>query len=103
MHTITLSVEIPPDHHLELDLPPDLPTGAARITIQPQSAPYEVVTNPAREAARAKLLAAGKLVTNIHPPPGTRPLTLAERQRLGQLPPGSRPSEELVNDDRGTC
>lgn len=102
MDTITLSVEIPPDHHLVLDLPPDVPVGTAQITIQAQNAPNAaIISNPAREAIRAKLLAAGKLVADIRAPEGTVPLSVQERLRLGTLPPGSPSINDLINEDRG--
>jgi len=98
---ITLSIEIPKDHRLVLDLPSELPTGAAQITIQPQATPSEAVAaNPAREAARAKLLAAGRLVTGIHAPPGAVLLSNEELERLGQLAPGARSSEAMLDDER---
>ncbi|MHB8627010.1 MAG: hypothetical protein ACYDBJ_06110 [Aggregatilineales bacterium] len=101
MNAITLTVEIPADHHLELDLPEELPAGAAQITIQSQSLPGAAVVNPAREAARAKLLAAGRLVTGIHAPPGAVLLSNEELEHLGQLAPGARSSEAMLDDERG--
>jgi len=35
--TITQTVEIPADHRIFLDLPPELPVGKAKITITPQT------------------------------------------------------------------
>ncbi len=110
MDAITLSVQIPKDRHLVLDLPADTPIGEAEVIIKPHSQTPEVSTeaprdvshtNPAREAARAKLLAAGKLVEGDHAPEGTVALTPEERMRTGTLPPGARPSEELIDEDRG--
>ena len=102
MDVITLSVEIPEDRHLILDLPASTPVGTAQITIQPQVLTVESpVSNPAREAARTKLLAAGKLVTTIHAPRGAVALSNEELAKLGQLPPGAQTSEDLINEDRG--
>jgi hypothetical protein len=47
-------------------------------------------------------LAAGFLVTDIHAPPGAVELSNEELEQLGQLAPGARSSEELVDEDRGT-
>ncbi len=101
---IALSVEIPEDRHLVIDLPMDVPAGAAKIIIQPQE--VEVVTdgkpvNTAREIARAKLLAAGALVTDYHAPPDTVPLSNEELEQLGQMPPGARSSESIIDEERG--
>src|SRR4051812_34263861 len=101
MDTITLTVEIGEDRRLIIDLPADTPVGHAELIIKPIVERKAAVINPAREAARAKLLAAGKLVTGIHAPEGTVPLTVQERQRRGQLPPGARSSEDLIDEDRG--
>src|SRR5579859_1572393 len=108
MDAITLSVQIPKDPHLvfELDLPPDTPVGEAEVIIRPLSqtpevSPREVShTNPAREAARAKLLAAGALNTSIHAPTGTVELSPQELLRIGTLPSGSPSFSELLDEDR---
>lgn len=60
-----------------------------------------VVVNPAREAARAKLLAAGVLVTQFDVPEGAVRLSTEELLKIGKLPPGARSSLELINEDRG--
>jgi hypothetical protein len=57
--------------------------------------------NPAREAARAKLSAAGALVTHFDIPEDAVPLSPEELLRLGTMPPGARGSEELIDEDRG--
>jgi hypothetical protein len=110
MDTITVSAVIGDDRRLQIDLPDDAPTGEVEVIVrrieppQPESesnSAYEIPPNPAREAARAKLLAANFLVTGIRAPEGTVPLTAEERMRIGTLPPGARPSEELIDEDRG--
>ena len=101
MDAIMLSVEIGEDRRLIIDLPADTPVGQADLIIKPHGETVAQSNNPAREAIRAKLLAAGKLVTDIHAPEGTVLLTLAERQRIGQLTPGARSSEQLIDEDRG--
>jgi hypothetical protein len=56
----------------------------------------------ARDAARAKLLAARFLATDIRAPDGTAPLSDEALAHLGQLPAGARPSEDLIDEDRGS-
>jgi hypothetical protein len=53
------------------------------------------------EAVRAKLLAAGFLVTAIHAPESSMPLSEEELYQLDQRPPGSKTLDELINEDRG--
>jgi hypothetical protein len=101
VNVISLSVEIPPDHHLVLDLPDELPTGRAQVTIMSQSEISAAPVNPSREVARAKLLAAGALVTSIRAPEETVLLSPEELLRIGTLPPGSPTSDELIDEDRG--
>jgi hypothetical protein len=99
MNVITISTTIGEDRRLVIDLPPDTPTGQVELIIRP--AQQSTFANPARETARAKLLAAGALSTAHHAPEGTVPLTPEERQQIGQLPPEARPSEALIHEDRG--
>src|SRR5215813_4547464 len=99
MASIELSMVIGEDRRIQL--PDNVPIGPAKLVIEPQQPQQRESINQAREAARAKLLAAGFLVTNIHAPEGTVPLTVEERMRIGQLPPGARPSDELIIEDRG--
>jgi prevent-host-death family protein len=54
-----------------------------------------------RERFRKKLLDAGMLSTAHHPPAGTVLLSPEELLRLGTLPPGTRPTDELIDEDRG--
>jgi hypothetical protein len=97
MNEIIISAVVGDDHRLVVDLPMDAPTGDVEVVIRPA----KKSTGLTREEARARLLAGGALVTSIYAPEGTKPLTLEERMRLGTLPPGSRPSEVLIDEDRG--
>src|SRR5260221_529490 len=100
MDAITLSVEITENRHLELDLPLDVPVGKADITIhshQERITGAELV-NPAREAARAKLLAAGILGTAHVAPKDAVRVSDEELQRIGTLPPGSPTVLDLINE-----
>ena|SRR5450432_3384717 len=103
MDAIKLSVEINEDRrlHLDIDLPANTPLGRADLIIQPYAEDKTQVPNPARDAARAKLLAGGFLVTTTHVPEGTVPLSPQERLLLGTLPPGSPSIDDLINEDRG--
>ena len=102
MNPIVLPAVVGEDRHLVLDLPPDTPLGPVEVEIRPAPVESEApVYNPAREAARAKLLAAGFLSTAHRAPEGAVRLTVEERMRIGTLPPGARPSEELIDEDRG--
>ncbi len=111
MDAITIPVIVDENRRIVIKLPDSTPIGLAdlEIIVHPkadtangsdktgQAAPV----NPAREAARIKLAAAGVLSTGIHAPIGTVPPTDEEIERLGQLPAGARPSEELIDEDRG--
>ena len=108
MNAVTVPVVIGEDRRLVIELPDSTPVGPAEVDviIRPRAdgaarVDDPEVVNPAREAARAKLLAAGVLNTSIHAPVGTVPVSDEELERLGQLSPGARPSEELVDEDRG--
>jgi hypothetical protein len=100
MDSVMISVEVGEDRRLVIDVPPDVPLGPADVVIVPRNG-KRATTNPAREAARAKLRAAGLLSTNIYAPKDAIVLTDEELMRVGRLAPGARPSEELIDEDRG--
>jgi len=54
-----------------------------------------------REAARAKLRDAGVLANDLVLPADLVPATEEELEPLGTMPPGARPSEEIIAEDRG--
>lgn len=104
MVVIRLPAVITEDRQLIVQLPNDVPTGAVEVVIHTQDAPQAEegeIVNGAREAARAKLAAAGAL-SKIYDslPNDLKPLTVEERIRIGTLPPRARPSEELISEDR---
>jgi hypothetical protein len=101
MKPITLSAVVGEDRRLIIDLPPDTPIGPVELVVRPAAVTPPQNANLTREEARAILLAAGFLVTTIHAPEGTVPLTPEQILEIGKLSPGSRPSEELVDEDRG--
>jgi len=101
MSSVTLSAVVGPDHKLVIDVPGEIPPGPVSVVIQPVAQSQGPTRELTREEARARLLAAGKLVTEFNTPADARPLTRKERHELGRLPPGARPSEELIDEDRG--
>lgn len=102
MDAIRLSVEIGEDRRLIIDLPADTPIGQAELIIQPHEKLDDPASNPAREAARAKLMAAGALSTTHRAPEGAQSLSAEERERVWQLFSQGRSSDEIINEDRGT-
>jgi hypothetical protein len=108
MDAIAISVMVGEDRRLVIDLPAHMPVGPAELVIRPREiettksaeTKSDVIVNPAHEAARAKLLAAGILSTAHRAPDGAAPLSDEEMQRLGQRPPGSKSLDELINEDR---
>jgi hypothetical protein len=101
MDTVMIPVEVGEDRRLVIDVPPVVPIGPADVVIVPRPDGQKATTNPAREEARAKLRAAGALSTIRYAPADARPLSDEELMRIGQLAPGARPSEELIDEDRG--
>ncbi|MBI1277700.1 MAG: hypothetical protein GC179_06195 [Anaerolineaceae bacterium] len=98
MVTIQLSAIVDKNGQLTVKVPDSIPPGPINIIIQsPESS---VSANHAREAARAKLAAAGLLSSPYRLPPNTRIPTDAEVEAAGTLPSGARPSEDLINEDR---
>lgn len=98
MTTVRLSALVTEDHELNVKVPENIPPGRVELVIElPETT---ISPNSAREAARAKLAAAGLLVTEHYLAPGTRIPTDEEVRAAGILPPGARPSEELIDEDR---
>lgn len=103
MVAIRLNAVVGDDRKLIIQLPNDIPPGDIELivrTVEPNTASTTLV-NPAREAAKAKLLAAGALVTVFNVPSEAVRLTVEERMRLGTLPSDSKSSLDLINEDRG--
>jgi hypothetical protein len=101
MDSIILSVEIEENRRLVIDLPPNTPVGQAELIIKPHGEQSAQPSNPAREAARAKLLAVGALSTTHRAPEGTTELTLEESQRIWSQFSGGPSLDDLINEDRG--
>jgi hypothetical protein len=95
LRPITLSAVISEDHHLSIELPDDSLVGEVKLVIYPAEP-----TNSGREAARAKLAAAGLLGQAHLLPAGIYEPTEEELLAAGTLPPGARPTHELIAEDR---
>lgn len=100
MVTIHLSAIVDKNGQLTAKVPDNIPPGPISIIIQSPETSEVVQSNPAREAARAKLATAGLLGSAHRLPPNTRIPTDAEVSVAGTLPPNARPSEDLINEDR---
>lgn len=100
MVAIRLTAEVSEDRRLIIDLPDSIPPGRVVLTVQTLEGASES-ENPSREAARRILLEAGALATNLGIPDDIEVPTEEELETLGQLPPGARPSEDLIDEDRG--
>src|SRR5438067_5945463 len=101
MDAIVITVTLGEDRRLVVDLPPEMPAGQVDVMITPHAIPDAQHTNPAREAARAKLLAAGILSTTHRAPQGIAQPSAAERERVWTLFSQGRSSDEIIDEDRG--
>ena len=106
MDSITIRVEVGEDHRITIDLPLEVPVGPLDIVIQSPDHSRDVqsgssVNNPAREAARAKMLAAGRLATDFDIPANLQPASGEELERIGRLMGQGRSTTELIDEDRG--
>lgn len=99
MQSITLSVHIDEDRHLDIELPPNAPIGRVELIIRalPEATPVE----PTREAIAKKLREANFLVTTITAPSDVIVLSPEALLEVGKLPPDARPSHELIAEERG--
>lgn len=102
MVAVHLHAEIGEDRKLIIQLPDEVPPGNVELIVRStESELAEVSINPLREEIKAKLSAAGILVTDFEIPQGAKPLTVEQRLRMGTLKPGARDSLDLINEDRG--
>jgi hypothetical protein len=112
MGAIKLSVWVGEDKRLTIDLPDEMPVGLVEVQITAHVGAkaktgrrrrnrVEEKWAEKRERFRTILRNAGMLSTVHQAPAGWTPLTVEERLRLGALPPGARPTDEYVNEDRG--
>lgn len=91
------------DGRLTVDLPSEIPAGPVEVVIRPvERLPAEPRPCPLTpQAARAKLAAAGVLSTTPYAPNGAVPLTIEEREALGQVFAHPRTFSMLIDEDRG--
>lgn len=105
MTAIRLSARVNEKHQLIVTVPDDVPVGPVELLLQPVQTAVEPTPEPnsERERIRAKLLAADFLVNpeSLGISPTVKPLPLAERLKIGQMPLGAKPVEMLVDEDRG--
>jgi hypothetical protein len=69
------------------------------MKIRPTEPPEGSAKNTTREAARAKLAAAGALRVLDLVPEGAQRLAKEKRIQLGKLPAHARPSEVLIDEE----
>jgi hypothetical protein len=102
METITIEAEIGEDRQLIYQLPPEIPVGRVRLTIQPIENDTSTDQQPlTRDEVRRRLQAAGKLLQSRVAPEGIERSSQAEDRRLADLF-GAGPSVETLLDlDRG--
>ncbi|HEX2621802.1 MAG TPA: hypothetical protein VHL11_16710 [Phototrophicaceae bacterium] len=106
MVTLNLTVTVGEDRRLIVDLPPDIPTGELEITIRSIPSP-ETGRELTRDEIRARFQAAGLLRTDFSlfdeelSEIEDDEISHEELEGLGKMPPGTRPSEELIDEDRG--
>ncbi len=101
MVAVKLSVYVGEDRNVTIKFPDEVPVGQVDLIVQIPSEPAETEVNPERERLRAKLLAAGAILTHVDVPPGASRLSVADRMRLGTMPPGTPTTLDLINEDRG--
>jgi hypothetical protein len=100
MTAIKLTAVVDESRKLVIDLPTDVPLGPVELTITPHE-PVAPAQYPAREAARAKLLAAGIPLPTFDVPEGMTALSPEALLEAGRLPTGAPTSEALIDADRG--
>ena len=97
MDGMTITVTVPPDRRLVIDLPDNVPVGATLQVIirQPQEVP------PVLESARVLLAAAGKLADLGITDDEVEDVGDDELEQLGRLAPGAPSSGDLLDEERG--
>jgi hypothetical protein len=103
---IVIDAQVSEDRRLIYELPPEVPVGRVKLTIQPVAEEVPAPSTPSqpltREEARRRLAAAGMLVTTRMTPEDAVPLTDEELQRLANLfGGGPMTTLDIINEDRG--
>ncbi len=96
MDAIIIRTTLGEDRRLVIDLPPDTPVGPLEVTIRPATEP-----DLTKEDAKRRLRAAGLLREAFEFGAPVEPVSDEEIERIGQMKPGARPSEELIAEGRG--
>lgn len=102
--SIRLSGIVNEKHELIVTLPDDIPVGPVELVLQPvQEPPKDTEPLTERDRIRAELMASGLLVKpeDLGISPSIKPLSLQKRLSIGRMPPGARPVEDLIDEDRG--
>ena len=97
MDGMTITVTVPPDRRLVIDLPDNVPVGATlQVVIRlPQG------VSPALESACALLAGAGKLADLGITDDEVEDIGDDELEQLGRLAPGAPSSGDLLDEERG--
>jgi hypothetical protein len=102
MVALRFSVTIGEDRRLVIDLPPEMPLGPAEANVVIEMALSSEAVPDDRAVLMARLRAAGVIRESVPVPVDARQLSDMERIKIGTLPPGARPSHELIDEDRGS-
>jgi len=94
---VTLQGRLDENGRLIVYIPPEIAVESVEVQAQP-ALPDIPLT---REAARARLKAAGMLSEVKYAPPDAQPVSKSEFERLTRLFAGERPASDLVDEDRG--
>lgn len=100
---IIIEAKISPERQLiDYELPANVPIGRVRLVIQPAQNTPEPALLLTRATARAKLLAAGMLVTESFAPEGAVESDETEHRRLMEVFGQGPSSDQLIDEDRGS-
>src|SRR5688572_24549824 len=100
MNQITIPIVIDEHRRVVIDIPDDVPLGAAQVTITPvEASPSQ--TPLTWETARARLLAGGALSTGYELPPDAIVLSDAEIYALTKDIVLPKSLDEMIDEDRG--
>jgi hypothetical protein len=99
---IVLSGVVGEDRQLKVSLPDDVPAGQVELIIMMAAESGTGYENDRLSRLRTRLEAKGYLKDFHLPDPTVEPAPLTDAQllELGKLSPGSRPSHDLINEDR---
>jgi hypothetical protein len=100
MTTVRLSATIGDDRKLTVHVPDEIPTGPVDVVIHAHEISASAMDTP-REIARRKLQMAGILATDLGIPDDLAAPSEVELETMGHMTQDARPSEELINEDRG--